>query len=135
MASQQELAISPAPRVAIGTWLRLALGLLLCIVIAAAAIVASNYAPVVGAPVIAIALGVVVTNSLRAPMQISSLRIGEVSKLCLKGGNFSRQEILLRGCQGQFPGHSAQTFELVFLNAASRHRCANPCLVPSILHE
>ena len=49
MASQQELAISPAPRVAFGAWLRLASGLLLCIVIAAAAIVAAHYAPVVGA--------------------------------------------------------------------------------------
>lgn len=86
MPSQQELAISPAPRVVFGTWLRLALGFLLCAVIAAAAIAAADYAPVVGAPVIAIALGVVVTNTLRGPMQINRLRIGEVSKLCLKGG-------------------------------------------------
>ncbi|HEY7579430.1 MAG TPA: putative sulfate exporter family transporter [Acetobacteraceae bacterium] len=86
MASQQELAISSAPRFALAAWLRLAMGLLLCMAIAAAAITAAEYLPVVGAPVIAIALGVVITNTLRAPMQINTLRIGEVSKLCLKGG-------------------------------------------------
>ena len=45
-----------------------------------------NYAPVVGAPVIAIAIGVVITNTLRGPLQIGTLRIGDISKLCLKGG-------------------------------------------------
>ena len=85
MASQQNLAIS-LPRVAIAAWLRPTMGLLLCIAIAAVATVAATYAPVVGAPVIAIALGVVITNTLRGPLQISKLGIGDVSKLCLKGG-------------------------------------------------
>ena len=59
---------------------------LLCVAIAAAANVAANYAPVVGAPMFAIAIGVVITNTLRGPLQIGTLRIGDVSKLCLKGG-------------------------------------------------
>ena len=59
---------------------------MLCVAIAAAAIVAANYAPVVGAPVIAIAIGVVITNTLRGPLHIGTLRVGDISKLCLKGG-------------------------------------------------
>ena len=39
-----------------------------------------------GAPVIAIAIGVVITNTLRGPLQIGALRVGDISKLCLKGG-------------------------------------------------
>jgi uncharacterized integral membrane protein (TIGR00698 family) len=61
-------------------------GLALCTAIAAVAIAAAGYAPVVGAPVIAIAIGVVLTNTLRGPLHIGSLRVGDVSKLCLKGG-------------------------------------------------
>src|SRR5690242_5733568 len=86
MASHQDLAISPPRRLLNATWLRPAMGLLLCVSIAALAIVAATYAPVVGAPVIAIALGVVITNTLRGPLQINRLGIGDVSKLCLKGG-------------------------------------------------
>ena len=61
-------------------------GLVLCIAIAAAANVAAGYAPVVGAPIFAIAFGIVITNTLRGPFQIGTLRIGDVSKSCLKGG-------------------------------------------------
>jgi uncharacterized integral membrane protein (TIGR00698 family) len=86
MASQQNAAISLPRRMAIGAWLRPTMGLLLCIAIAAVATAAATYAPVVGAPVIAIALGVVITNTLRGPLQINRLGIGDVSKLCLKGG-------------------------------------------------
>jgi uncharacterized integral membrane protein (TIGR00698 family) len=86
MAIQQEVAVSTAPHVAVAAWARLAIGLLLCVAIAAAAIVAGNYAPVVGAPVIAIAIGVVITNTLRGPLHIGTLRVGDISKLCLKGG-------------------------------------------------
>jgi uncharacterized integral membrane protein (TIGR00698 family) len=86
MAIQQEIAVSTAPHVAVAAWVRLAAGLLLCVAIAAAAIVAANYAPVVGAPVIAIAIGVVITNTLRGPLHIGTLRVGDISKLCLKGG-------------------------------------------------
>ncbi len=86
MASQPDLAISPLRQLAVAAWLRPTMGLLLCTAIAAVAIAAATYAPVVGAPVIAIALGVVITNTLRGPLQISKLGIGDVSKLCLKGG-------------------------------------------------
>src|SRR5689334_7679627 len=86
MASHQDLAISPPRRLVNATWLRPAMGLLLCVSIAALAIVAASYAPIVGAPVIAIALGVVITNTLRGPLQIGKLGIGDISKLCLKGG-------------------------------------------------
>ena len=61
-------------------------GLVLCVAIAAAADIAAGYAPVVGAPIFAIAFGIVITNTLRGPFQIATLRIGDVSKLCLKGG-------------------------------------------------
>src|SRR5580700_8950507 len=86
MALQQGLAISTPSRIALSAWVRLAAGLGLCVLIAAVAIVAGDFAPIVGAPVFAIAIGVVITNTLRGPLQIGSLRVGEVSKLCLKGG-------------------------------------------------
>ena len=85
MAMQQEVAIHAiayrgVPRV------RMLGGLVLCIAIAAAANVAAAYAPVVGAPIFAIAFEIVITNTLRGPFQIGTLRIGDVSKSCLKGG-------------------------------------------------
>jgi uncharacterized integral membrane protein (TIGR00698 family) len=86
MAIQQEVAVSTSPRIASAAWLRFGAGLSLCIAIAAVAIVAANYAPIVGAPVIAIAIGVLVTNALRGPLHIGVLRVGDISKLCLKGG-------------------------------------------------
>jgi uncharacterized integral membrane protein (TIGR00698 family) len=86
MAMQQEMAIPTPSRIALSAWARLAVGLLLCVAIAAAALGAEEYAPIVGAPVLAIAFGVVITNTLRGPLQIGKLRIGDVSKMCLKGG-------------------------------------------------
>src|SRR5678815_5734355 len=86
MAMRQQLAVTDAPRFTSSPWFRLASGVVLCAVIAAIAIVAADYAPIVGAPVIAIAIGVVITNALRGPLHIGAMRIGDVSKLCLKGG-------------------------------------------------
>ena len=86
MAMQPELAVSAAQRVAPPAWIRLAGGFFLCLAIAAVAIGAATYAPTVGAPVIAIAFGVIIANTLRGPLHIGALRIGDVSKLCLKGG-------------------------------------------------
>jgi uncharacterized membrane protein YadS len=80
------MAISTTSRVAVSPWVRLASGLTLCTVIATVAIAAADYAPVIGAPVIAIAIGVVTTNTLRGPLQIATLRMGDVSQMCLKGG-------------------------------------------------
>ncbi len=65
---------------------RLAGGILLCAVIAFLAFLAGNAVPLVGAPLFAIAIGVVLTNTLRGPLQLGTWRIGDVSKLCLKGG-------------------------------------------------
>lgn len=80
------VAIPVVSRQALSSWVRGALGLALCVIIAAAANAAASAAPIVGAPVFAIAIGVVVTNTLRGPLQLGTLRIGDISKLCLKGG-------------------------------------------------
>ena len=80
------VAASIVSRQALSSWTRGTLGLALCIVIAAAANGAAQLAPLVGAPVFAIAIGVVLTNTMRGPLQLGALRIGDVSKLCLKGG-------------------------------------------------
>jgi uncharacterized integral membrane protein (TIGR00698 family) len=61
-------------------------GLAICFAIAAVAYGAAQYAPLVGAPLIAIAIGVVLVNTAQKPLRLSSMRLGEVSKLCLKGG-------------------------------------------------
>jgi uncharacterized integral membrane protein (TIGR00698 family) len=86
MAMQQDVAVSAPSRVFVPAWSRLLGGLVLCIAIAAVADVAAGFAPVVGAPIIAITFGIVITNTLRGPFQIGTLRIGDVSKFCLKGG-------------------------------------------------
>jgi uncharacterized integral membrane protein (TIGR00698 family) len=86
MAMQQEMAMSMTSRIATSARTRLVAGLVLCVAIAAAAIAAAEFAPIVGAPVFAIAFGVVITNTLRGPLQLRSLRVGDVSKICLKGG-------------------------------------------------
>lgn len=75
-------AVRPPPT----ALLRLGVGVLLCLVIAAVAHGAADYAPLVGAPLIAIAIGVVITNTAQAPLRLTNWRLGEVSKLCLKGG-------------------------------------------------
>ena len=67
-------------------WFRRGLGLLLCIAIAGLAEVAGGYAPLVGAPLFAIAIGVLIANAWPALSQQKSLGISETSKLCLKVG-------------------------------------------------
>ena len=62
------------------------LGLLLCIGIAALAEGAGSFAPLVGAPLFAIAIGVLIANAVPAIAQQKSLRISDISKQCLKGG-------------------------------------------------
>ncbi|MEA2741514.1 MAG: hypothetical protein QOH05_4821 [Acetobacteraceae bacterium] len=73
-------------RIATQAWFRRGLGLLLCVCIAAAAEVGGSFAPLIGAPLFAIAIGVLVANALPAVAQQKALRISETSKLCLKGG-------------------------------------------------
>ena len=67
-------------------WFRRGLGLLLCIAIGGLAEVAGGYAPLVGAPLFAIAIGVLIANAWPALSQQKSLGISETSKLCLKVG-------------------------------------------------
>jgi uncharacterized integral membrane protein (TIGR00698 family) len=120
MAIQQEMAVSVS-RIADAPWLRLAAGLLLCVAIAATAFLAANYAPVVGAPVIAIAIGVVLTNTLRGPLHIGRLRVGDISKLCLKGG------IILLGASldlGVILRTGAESLPLLFLTIGAGLICA-----------
>ena len=66
--------------------MRLAGGLLLCLAIAELAHLAERFAPLVGAPLFAIAIGVVLTNTVRGPLRLATWRVGDVSRLCLKGG-------------------------------------------------
>ncbi len=86
MVMQQEIALPTTSRIALSPQGRFMAGLAMCAAIAAAAIAAADYAPVVGAPVFAIAFGVIITNTLREPLQIAKMRMGDVSKMCLKGG-------------------------------------------------
>lgn len=62
------------------------MGLLLCVAIACVAVAAGTVVPLIGAPLIAIALGVLIANAVPAIPQQKSLRISDTSKLCLKGG-------------------------------------------------
>jgi uncharacterized integral membrane protein (TIGR00698 family) len=67
-------------------WTGRGLGLLLCVAIAALAEVGGSFVPLVGAPLFAIAIGVLVANAMPSVAQQKSLRISETSKLCLKTG-------------------------------------------------
>lgn len=67
-------------------WFRRVLGLLLCAAIAAAAVACGGFAPLIGAPLFAIAIGVLIANAVPAVVQQKSLRISDTSKLALKGG-------------------------------------------------
>lgn len=82
----QGMTVSNDPRATTQPWARRGLGLLLCMTIAAVAEFAGSLAPLVGAPLFAIAIGVLIANAVPAVARARSLRIGEVSKLCLKGG-------------------------------------------------
>jgi len=84
--AQPDIAIQTPVRETMPGWVRLAMGGALCVVIAVAAEAAGAAAPLVGAPIFAIAFGVILTNGLRGFLNLGALRIGEVSKLCLKGG-------------------------------------------------
>ena len=83
---QQAIAADAATKPPLATHLRLAGGVLLCLVIAVLAYGAARFAPLVGAPLFAIAIGVVLTNTAREPLSLSTWRVGDVSRLCLKGG-------------------------------------------------
>ena len=67
-------------------WVKLLPGLALCAAIAAAAFVAGQAAPLVGAPLFAIAIGVVLANTMGDKIPMKALRVGDISKLALKTG-------------------------------------------------
>jgi uncharacterized integral membrane protein (TIGR00698 family) len=73
-------------RLADQPWLRRLLGWLLCIAIAGLAELGGAMAPLVGAPLFAIAIGVLVANAAPSVTQQPSLGLSNLSKLCLKAG-------------------------------------------------
>lgn len=79
-------AVASRGRRAVPGWVRLMPGLALCAVIAGAALIAGKAVPLVGAPLFAIAIGVVIANTVRDAIPLGALRIGEISKLSLKTG-------------------------------------------------
>ncbi len=86
MAVQPGVATSATLTSTLPGWAKLAGGLATCSVIAVLAQIAGQAAPLVGASLFAIAIGVVITNVAGSAIKLSTLRIGDVSKLCLKGG-------------------------------------------------
>ncbi|MFL5333567.1 MAG: YeiH family protein [Geminicoccaceae bacterium] len=78
----------PAQREAVpaSTLGALAQGLALCVAIAGAASVAGGYLPLIGAPVIAIVIGVVIANALDGAAIAKRLRVGTISGYALRGG-------------------------------------------------
>ena len=86
MASGPETAASMPARWLAPATVKLWMGTAFCIAIAAVALFAGAAVPLVGAPLFAIGIGVVIANTLRAPLQLPSLRISEISKLWLKVG-------------------------------------------------
>jgi uncharacterized integral membrane protein (TIGR00698 family) len=61
-------------------------GFAFCAAIAAIALYLGARSPLIGAPIFAILIGVFLTNTMRGPLQLTALRIGDVSKLALRGG-------------------------------------------------
>ena len=80
------LTLSARSRFANQTWAWRGLGLCLCTAIAVLAEIGASFVPLVGAPLFAIALGVLIANALPSVAQHRSLRISETGKQCLKGG-------------------------------------------------
>jgi len=67
-------------------WTALGLGLGLCILIAVVAEVAGSHAPVVGAPIFAIAVGIAITNLAGGARLTGPLRIRDISGTALRAG-------------------------------------------------
>jgi uncharacterized integral membrane protein (TIGR00698 family) len=86
MTLPPSVAIAPRNGRALPGWAKLAPGLAVCLAIAAVAILAGQAVPLVGAPLFAIAIGVLVANTLRDTIRLSTLKIGDIAKLSLKTG-------------------------------------------------
>lgn len=86
MATQPGVATSATLTSALPGWAKLAGGVAICGMIAAVAHIAGQAVPLVGASIFAIVIGVIITNVGGSALKLSTFRIGDVSKLCLKGG-------------------------------------------------
>lgn len=86
MAGQPSASTSAGGLQALPAWGRLVIGFVFCGLIAAVALWAGRQAPLIGAPIFAIVIGVILTNTMRGPLQLPAMRIGDVSKLALRGG-------------------------------------------------
>src|ERR1700685_4478116 len=80
------ITVAPRPARALPGWAKLLPGFGLCLAIAGVALLAGDAVPVVGAPLFAIAIGVLVANTLRDALRLTTLKISDISKLCLKTG-------------------------------------------------
>ena len=67
-------------------WAKMLPGLALCAAIAGVALLAGRAMPLVGAPLFAIAIGVVIANTMGSTLPLKALKIGDISKLALKCG-------------------------------------------------
>ena len=86
MTMPPTITVAPRATRVLPGWLKLAPGLALCVAIACVALLAGDAVPLVGAPLFAIAIGVLIANTLRDTLHLTALKIGDISKLCLKTG-------------------------------------------------
>jgi uncharacterized integral membrane protein (TIGR00698 family) len=82
----QSATIAEATGLTAQPWFRRGLGIGLCILIAALALGCAEFAPLVGAPIFAIAIGVLAANAAPSIIQQKSLKISDTSKQALKTG-------------------------------------------------
>jgi uncharacterized integral membrane protein (TIGR00698 family) len=121
MATQPGTASAAQSIQALPAWLRLGGGFAFCALIAAAALLLGARFPLLGAPIFAIVIGVVLTNALRGPLQLGALRIGDVSKLALRGG------IILLGASldlGEIVGTGLASLPLLIITIVAGLACA-----------
>lgn len=121
MASQPSAETAPSAMQAQPPWVRLGTGFAVCALIAAAAWYLGRMVPLVGAPIFAIVIGVILTNTLRDSLQVPALRIGDVSKLSLRGGI-----IVLGGSLNlnEIVGTGMSSLPLLFITIAAGLICA-----------
>jgi uncharacterized integral membrane protein (TIGR00698 family) len=86
MTLRPSIAVAPRSGRALPGWAKLGPGLAICIAIAAVALLAGQEFPLIGAPLFAIAIGVAIANTLPGTVRVSTLKIGDIAKLCLKTG-------------------------------------------------
>ena len=86
MTMPPTITVAPRAARALPGWAKLLPGFALCVVIGGVALLVGDAVPLVGAPLFAIAIGVLVANTMRDTLRLASLKIGDISKLCLKTG-------------------------------------------------